>query len=179
MEINFKKKVLLHDCKRHLPPWHSSTCCRVRVGPPVLLGYPYPVRGFCLGGTPVLSGGTYCPVQGVPLFWLEYPSPRKRPGTRDWGTPLGRDLGSDIMVPPTRKAPGISDWGTRLQTHLWKLYLSVLLRTRAVMTNIDLIYTTFKLKTTCKCHPENSVVPTFPFSSWDEESLIRKLLLIK
>ena len=92
-------------------------------------------------------GGTSNPGWGLPLTWG---TSQKGPGTSNWGTSSGRDLGPVTEIPPSpQKGHVISGsimgwrWGNpsplvdkQKGRHLWKHYLSVILRTRAVIKNL-------------------------------------------
>ena len=133
------------QCLRSYFTRKKPYCMTARSIPPAA----YPVHGVSsLGGIPILSSGGGNPFlsSGVPLFCLggtsvlgpDLGTPGYRP---DWSTPWtesgSRDLG---MLPPTTQKghgtrPETRDWGISpllTDTHLWKQYLPVVLRTRTV-----------------------------------------------
>ena len=114
------KKILLRECKRYTDRGVLGTTSVVlywREGTPCW--------GYACWGVPPAGG---YPGLGTP--------PPAEPG---WGTPLAR-WGTPLLAglgPGWGNPPPIWTWpGYPLPRHLWKQYLTVVLRTRSVITKI-------------------------------------------
>ena len=117
------KKVLLRERKRH------TARCVANTPYVVLIGYPPPPPGGTRSGTP--QGGTWTPPP--PGYPVRYPPPPPPGGTQ-------RGVPGQVPPPPGGTWSGNPGGGTRTppppplwtDKHLWKQYLPVVLRTRAV-----------------------------------------------